>query len=76
MQKLLVEDVTSVARVHRVQTVIVVLKRRKSPSAENMKAKWMPKRMTRVARVKTRRFLGKKPKRSMMPDLRERSRSG
>ncbi|KAG2340658.1 hypothetical protein BDR05DRAFT_497688 [Suillus weaverae] len=37
MPKFLVEDVTAVARAHKVQTVTVVLKRRKSPSAENMK---------------------------------------
>lgn len=76
MQKFLVEGVTAVARAHEVQIVIVALRRRRNPSAENMKEKRMPNRMMKAARMMTRRLLGKKPKRSMMPGLRERNRNG
>jgi hypothetical protein len=75
MQKFLVEDATAAARAREVRTMIVALKRRKGPNAENVKVKRMSKRTTRIARMRPRRCLGKKPKRSMMPDLRGKSRS-
>jgi hypothetical protein len=75
MQKFLVEDATAVVRAHEVRTMIVALKRRKGPSAENMKVERMSKLTMKIARMKPRRFLGKKPKKSMMPDLRGRNRS-
>jgi hypothetical protein len=71
-----VDDAGRVAPALEVQIVSEGRTRKRSPSAKNLTTIEMLPLTSKFARILTVRFLGKKLKRSMMPDLSGRNGSG